>query len=147
MKRPTNLLIAILPLVLAACGGTKTADMRDAWQDQRIDSYAFTLARICFCPGPHEVRITVEEDEITKVIDTQTGAEVDRTSVEWPTIDGIFKIILDAEANRADKVEVTYDDTYLHPVTVNIDYIEEAVDDELGLLVSSFTPKTIGAAP
>jgi hypothetical protein len=38
----------------------------------------------------------------------------------------------------ADKVDVEYDPTYGFPTTASIDFVEEAVDDELYLSISNF---------
>ncbi|HET9589034.1 MAG TPA: DUF6174 domain-containing protein, partial [Anaerolineales bacterium] len=58
----------------------------------------------------------------------------------FATIDLIFAEVEADLAGAADQVTVTYDPTYGFPVDITIDYVEEAIDDELYLIVSNFEP-------
>ena len=50
------------------------------------------------------------------------------------TMDELFDLIRDAQAGGADDIEVAYSvDGY--PTLINIDYIKQAIDDELSLRI------------
>ncbi|HSB03196.1 MAG TPA: DUF6174 domain-containing protein, partial [Anaerolineales bacterium] len=82
----------------------------------------------------------------------QNGKEIDTSSRElfekYATIDKIFAGIErdfqdtaatgDPDPRKADEVLVEYDETYGFPTKVNIDFIKNAVDDELALTISNF---------
>jgi Family of unknown function (DUF6174) len=132
-------LVPFLPLCLASCGGSDVAENHRAWLEHDIDSYSFTLSRFCFCAGPHEARIMVKNDVVVSVIspENQGGAEPQ----QWPTLDGLFEIIADAEARDADRIFVTYDPTYSYPASIDIDYVEDRFDDEIQYQVTLFDSK------
>jgi hypothetical protein len=55
-------------------------------------------------------------------------------------MEGVFDLIEDALDRDAGRIEVTYDSRYGHPIDATIDYILNAVDDELSFRVRAFTP-------
>ena len=61
------------------------------------------------------------------------------TFTQYATIDHLFSE-LEADLNDADEITVTYDPTYGFPTDINIDFIKEAMDDELYLSASGFEP-------
>jgi hypothetical protein len=56
----------------------------------------------------------------------------------YATIDRVFLALQSAYTAEADEITVTYDPAYGFPATVSIDYIIEAMDDELSYQVSDF---------
>ena len=56
----------------------------------------------------------------------------------YGTIDSLFSKLKTDIAGEADEVVMTYDATYGFPTSIAIDYIKEAVDDELSLQVLEF---------
>ena len=72
----------------------------------------------------------------------QSGKEIDAANRElfekYANIDHIFAE-LEADLNgAADEVIAQYDPTYGFPTEVTIDFVKEAVDDELYLSLSNF---------
>ena len=55
-----------------------------------------------------------------------------------PPIDKIFEELTKDINGEADEVTVTYNANYGFPEQVNIDFIKEAVDDEISLTISNF---------
>jgi len=55
-----------------------------------------------------------------------------------PTIDRIFSELETDINGAADEVVVKYDPTYGFPTEASIDFIKEAIDDELYLTLSNF---------
>ena len=103
--------------------------------------YAFTLRVGCFCPYAGPLRITVNEDEVVDVrqLDPQDGeGNVD----DWIEQQAMTLAELDALVDRAhreaDDVTVEYDPTYGFPTDVYIDWIKDAVDDEIGYTVTDY---------
>lgn len=138
MKR-LSFLVPFLPLFLASCGGSELAENHRAWLGHDFDSYSFRLARFCFCAPPHDVSIIVKNDVVVSAIspEGQGGAEPQ----PWPTIDGLFDVVADAEARDADRLVVSYDPTYSFPSSIDIDYEEDRFDEEIQYQVTAFDPK------
>ena len=81
----------------------------------------------------------------------QSGKEIDPSLMEYfqgfATVDKLFDQIensfqiqgnVDTAGDKADEVKVTYDETYGFPSQINVDFIKEAVDDELSLQITDF---------
>lgn len=112
---------------------------RARWEAARPPAYAMVLERLCFCPqetrGP--VRITVQGTIPTARVYTDSGEAVPaELGPVFPTVDGLFDVLLDAYDRGAHEVRVTYDDDTGIPVDVWIDYHEDAIDEELGYQVT-----------
>jgi len=143
-----NLLFIVIALALAACSmGSQTEIERNKakWQDATISHYRFNLFVGCFCAFSEDMPLTVEvQDGEVVSMKSQSGNEIDAPNREflqkYATIDRIFAE-LDTDINgAADEVIVTYDATYGFPEQVNIDFVKEAIDDELALTLSGFEP-------
>jgi hypothetical protein len=91
--------------------------------------------------------VEVKDGEVVSM-EYSTGNEIDPQLLElfdrYVTIDRLFDGLetgFDFEGDEqgpADKVTVEYDATYGFPTKADIDFIEEAIDDELYLTVSNF---------
>ena len=146
MKHSPLLLCALL----ASCsaGTDPSSDLEDArarWRSAEPTSYEFTMQRLCFCPreltSPVIVQVKAGLVESRRYADT--GGPVDaRWTAEFPAIDGVFAIVDAAIARRADKIDAVYDPTRGFPTRIDIDYISSAADDELGVRVRDFKPRT-----
>jgi hypothetical protein len=126
---------------------TSTAELgaaRARWAASRPQKYDYTLAISCFC-GPdfrRPVIISVDGAAVTarRYADDGTPAAPQFAS-SFPTIDGLFDIILDAKARKAASLIVTYDAARGHPLKISVDYVAQVADDELFYTVSGFTPR------
>ncbi len=103
------------------------------------------MERLCFCPreitGPVIIQVKAGLVESRRYADT--GAPVDaRWIAEFPAIDGVFAIVDAAIARRAEMIDAVYDPMRGFPTRVDIDYIKNAIDDELGVRVRDFKPRT-----
>lgn len=140
-------LLIALALILVACSasGSEFSQNQKKWEDANISHYKFELNISCFCGFRGQMPLTVEVSNGEVV----SMAGVDGTAITtadvnyeffslYATIDRLFSE-LDADLNgKADQVMVTYDSTYGFPTQIDIDFIKEAVDDELYLDVSGF---------
>jgi len=144
-------LLLLLALALTACasnaaaGASEFSQNQQKWEDANITHYRFELNISCFCAFRDQMPLTIEVQDGqvtslaavdgTQVLDTDPNYEF---FAPYATI-GLLFSELDADLNgKADKVTVTYDETYGFPKDITIDFVEEATDDELYLTVSNF---------
>lgn len=113
---------------------------RKRWQSTGYRSYSMTVLRTCFCPpsytGPFDVVVkngTVIS--VTRPDQDSAGQTIDR---EQLTVPALFDLI-DAGFD-ADQMDVTFNQKTGVPERISIDYIFGAVDDELTVQVSNFSP-------
>jgi hypothetical protein len=161
----SKFLFIVMAIVLTACSGLATEmptqipteiptdlptgdsgdieSARQQWEAAGISHYRFNLNMVCFCAFSENMPLVVEvQDGNVVSMEYQNGNEIDPASLEffqrYETIDKIFSELEKAIAAEADEVTVTYDDTYGFPEQVDIDFVEEAIDDELVLTISGF---------
>lgn len=152
-----KLLIFVLAIVLSACttianAGQPKSDVekaRDKWQAANISHYRMNLFVSCFCVFNEEMPLVVEvRDGEVVSLESESGKELNPTNLQYYerylTIEKLFAEIEKgfktegSDSGAADKVTVTYDETYGFPTEINIDFVEEAIDDELYITVSNF---------
>ena len=148
-----KLLLFILMLVLAACSAvqpkSEVEQARDKWQAANISHYRFNLFISCFCVFNEDMPLIIEvKDGAVVSMELTSGKEIDPQLLElfqrYETIDKLFDGIEKSfelegsEQGAADKVTVEYDATYGFPTKIDIDFIEQAADDELYLSISGF---------
>ena len=147
MKTKTLSLIFVLAIALSACGnGTAFQKNLDKWEGQNINHYRFTLVVGCFCPFAgaevtyEVVNGQVVNESIKPAVDRPD--ELDRISEfyqSYNTIEKVFSYV-GKSLNEADETTITYDPTYGFPTTVSVDWIKQAMDDEMYLTLSNFEP-------
>lgn len=141
-----KLIFIFMALFLAACSmGSQTEIERnkEKWQDANVSHYRYNLFVGCFCVFSQDMPLVIEvKDGEVVSMEYQNGNEIDASSRElfekYATIDRIFSELAKDINGEADEVIVTYDSTYGFPAEVNIDFIKDAIDDELALTVSNF---------
>lgn len=139
-----KLTLLFIVFVLSACSlGSEIQQNQQKWQDSGISHYRYNVFVGCFCVFNEDMPLVIEVQD-GKVVSMvyQSEKEIDASSRElfdrYATIDRIFSE-LEADLNgKADEVTVTYDPTYGFPTKVNIDFIKNAVDDEVALTISNF---------
>lgn len=139
-------ILAALALLSAGClDAGPGADLRDRvernrerWLDLRPSDYRYELRRSCFCPveylGP--VTLRVVDGQVVEAHYTETGVPVDAgTADAFPSVDGLFDVLLDALDRDADRIDVDFDEDTGIPLEFFIDYEQNAADEELGYRV------------
>jgi hypothetical protein len=135
---PTALLI-----LLAACGATGIEtdweQNQRKWQTLRPVAYAYSIERLCFCGaavrGP--VRVEVSGATVTSRTYVLGGSPVPSEYAElFPSVDGLFDILREADEAGAFDIQVTYDPLLGVPIDFWIDYSEHVADEELGMRVT-----------
>lgn len=143
-----KIILLMLTLILAACSGGAASEFDKnlaKWNGANISHYRYSLFIGCFCPfgGDMPLTIEVKDGEIISMTRVD-GAPISQTDPSYgvyesyATIDRIF-LKLEADlTGEADDVAVTYDSSYGFPANVAVDYIKEAVDDEISYQISDF---------
>jgi hypothetical protein len=111
------------------------------WESHELESYRYTLQVGCFCLQESTLPVTIEiqDGEVASITYVDDGTAADPALFErYNSIDKLFAVINDAEAQDPARLDVTYDETYGVPLSVNIDISEMIADEELYLEVSSF---------
>lgn len=152
MKKGFFVLIGLVILGLVSCSKISKSDLeveQAKWDALTATKYAYDYNTSCFCGGIDALpaRIVIENNVITEVLDIQTGQAktygnstpiIDSLSgTIIKKVDELFDIIEDARKD-ADDLEVTFDETNGFPTLISIDWIEDAVDDEISYTISNF---------
>jgi hypothetical protein len=145
MKTKIFSLFFVLVLTLSACGGGSTFQQnQDKWESQNINHYRFTVAVSCFCPFANvEVTYEVQNGQVlNQSVQAPTDNPVDEAQVSdfyqsYNTIEKVFGYVVGA-IKEADETTIEYDSTYGFPINVSVDWIKQAIDDEMYLTISNF---------
>lgn len=142
-------LAALIYVLASGMLGSSQARQLDAnlqkWQAQNVSHYRMKVNIGCFCPffDRMPVSIEVRDGQVLSVTDSQgqpvAADDPIRSFGNEPlmTIEGLFAYAREA-IQTADKTEVTYDPALGYPVSLGIDRIEMAMDDEMSVLISEF---------
>lgn len=109
------------------------------WERANIRSYEMTVVRLCGeCPNSDPVRVTISGGVIVSRVSVVTNEPVVPQLAElFPDVPGLFAMVDDAIDDAYD-LHVTYDATYGFPRVISIDWLEDAVDDEVVYRVENF---------
>lgn len=146
----------VLAIMLTACSAvvpkSEVERAREKWEDAKVSHYRFNLFIGCFCVYSQDMPLIVEvKDGQVISMQYQSGKDIEAGNLEYfqrfATFEKLFNEIENGFASKgsdgttgsqAEEVKVTYDEAYGFPTQVSIDFIKNAVDDELGLTVSNF---------
>ncbi|MGQ0537915.1 MAG: DUF6174 domain-containing protein [Gemmatimonadaceae bacterium] len=147
---PMRRALAGLALSLAACGlvtGTDSdgdvaslAAAESRWRGAGVQDYQIVVQYSCFCAYTRPVRLTVRFGSVVSRVDAETGQPVPPHGADVRDVAGLFGLVRDAIARPAASLSVRYDPTYGFPTNIAIDYIRNAIDDELSVTTSQFQP-------
>ena len=114
---------------------------RNRWEAHGSGFYGFHFQRGCFCPQEivRPVRIEVWDGVVVSAVDPDTNEPLDPPPDGFSTIDDLFDEIQDAIDRGAHSVDATYDESFGYPIHVFIDWILNAVDDEMSFQLSDYT--------
>jgi hypothetical protein len=141
-------LLALALTLLAACGTSglladPLADAEARWAAAGLSDYRYRLQVGCFCPPPltEPVIVEVRGGAPSRITNAQSGVELPLKDFErYAGVPSLFELIRAAQQNGADKLEVAYDAVLGYPTRISVDYVEQATDDELSLLMSDLAP-------
>lgn len=147
MKTKLFSLFFVFAIVFSACsGGSEFQQNQKKWDGQNINHYRFAVAVSCFCPFAG-AEVTYEvlngqvlNESVRSTFDNQIDmAQVSDFYQPYNTIDKVFDYVGGA-IKEADETTIEYDSTYGFPSTVSVDWIKQAIDDEMYLTLSNFEP-------
>jgi hypothetical protein len=151
MRRKLRNLGSLILVSFAALSGTACDDVfgiddesdleraQQRWADEGPASYTFVFGRSCFCgwETTRPARITVVNRVVVSRHYVDTGDPVPQQWERYyPAMEGVFQIVHDAINRDADEVNARYDSRLGYPIDVEIDYVHNAIDDELSLSVT-----------
>lgn len=136
------LLLAACPLLPGREGSDVLRDLersQQRWRSRDIADYRYVVQRSCFCGGEvvRAVVVEVRGGEVTsrRYRDESTPLAWHDPTL-WPSVEGLFELVRDAVERGADRVEVDYHPEHGYPVSIRIDEMLRAVDDELTITAS-----------
>jgi hypothetical protein len=149
--RPLRLAVLLTAVVLtgatAGCDDpvspavTDLARAMDRWEAHGPRDYSFDYQVKCFCSlDTRPLRIEVRDGEVVRALPAGSEEVLDDGAAldGIPTIDDLFKWILDAIEHEAAQIDATYDEQLGYPHDVFIDRIKQAIDDEFSFEVTNF---------
>lgn len=139
----TSFLASALAVAAAACSSALGPEMealeaaRARWDRSGPGAYTFVLQRYCFCGSDFRrpVRIDVIDGVVIAAVYEDDGQPIDRPLGEIDTIPDLFDEIQDAFDRDAHQVLAQYDESMGYPKSVSIDFILEAIDEEMSFQV------------
>lgn len=142
MKLPSLVLLVLLALPGCSTGPTEQLAAlnraRDRWAEQNIPAYAFTIRRACFCAGPLNIEVQVNQTVVTRT-DLDTGLPVDPQFAGLaPDIPGLFQMIETEIRRPPAALEAVYHPGLGYPTSFSVDRIRDAIDDEFGFTLTAF---------
>ena|SRR5689334_11725325 len=111
---------------------------RKRWDERGFRDYVATVRAFCFCASVDPVTIIVVNDTLRSAYSTRTGQPVPLALVK--TVDGVFDEVRRAIEQPAGSLNVTYDPVLGYPTEAAIDWITNAIDDEVTWTVSDVGP-------
>ena len=140
------LAFTLTSVLLASCSEftSPSRDLENArqrWASNGAASYDFTVYLSCFCTpdAGRPVVVVVANGVVQSRKFVDTGAAVTPPfSPAYSTIEGLFDIVADARARNAAQLDVEYDPERGYPKRIGIDYIANAIDDEINYTVLDF---------
>jgi hypothetical protein len=104
---------------------------RARWDAANVPDYQYRMQRGCFCaPELTEPGIVKVRDGAIQSVESPDGLSL-LDPADYLTIDGLFDVIQDAIDAGADAFQVTYDETFGVPISISVDYLLPAADDEI----------------
>lgn len=111
------------------------------WKKNRPLHYRYTLQRSCFCAPdyrkPIAIRVFRGKVQQAMLLPEGTPLPAERKAEALP-VEGLFRLIREAIADKVASVVVVYDDRYGYPTSISIDRDRMMADEEVHFTVSHF---------
>ena len=112
---------------------------KEKWDDFQDGTYSFLFNRGCFCAVGGEHFVQVIDGVVIDAFRTWDNQPVESHFLQYiETIDALFEMIERAR-REAHSLDVEYSE-YGYPTLLSIDWIKNAVDDEIHFQVSNVQP-------
>lgn len=115
---------------------------RDLWNSRRPIAFEYVVERECFCDDDYRrPYLAREKDDLRVAVYASPLVDADEPAATMPPepvwLDDLFGLIEDAIRNAA-AVSVTYDPAFGFPTRVDIDWSQQAADEEQRFRVRDF---------
>jgi hypothetical protein len=109
------------------------------WQRSGPDDYTFTVRYSCFCATYGAWRVDVEDGKVVgtrPLLDERPAGS--RPNESRRPVDELLADAVRAEAGEAATIDAEYDPDTGVPTRVSIDWIANAIDDEISWEITAF---------
>ena len=111
-------------------------DARELWTQNEPSHYRYVQDEWAFADSVGPVRIEVLDGEIVSAVTVDTDEPAPESRAL--TIEDLFDMVQDEIDQDPDDLDVVYHDEFGFPVTVDVDPITNAIDDEHGFSAEQF---------
>ena len=113
----------------------------NVWQEQAWADYSYRLSVLCFCPAVQKAPVQVEANKVLLFEGKPLTPDQQVTGFgkKQPTINALF-VELGRAIEKADEVSVDYDEETGVPTTISVDWISDAIDDEISYSATQVAP-------
>lgn len=144
MKSTRALIILSFALLISACSqDNNDKSPEEKWAAAGLTNYTYEVQVGCFCgiSAWTPSLVTVTDGSVSSAVRIGDSEDVPANLLsQLPTVDDLFDRIHSAEQQDAHSIDVSYHSTMGYPTSIAIDYIENAVDDEISFTASAVTP-------
>ena len=123
--------------------GISVDDQQAAWAATGLESYSYHFARVCFCrPIILSGTVNVRDGTVVGVTNAFDGSQPipNPDLSEFKSVEQLFEVIRQAKLQQADTIAIKYDPVLRFPARVMLDFLADAVDDEIEYEVSDLEP-------
>jgi Family of unknown function (DUF6174) len=142
VRRSIHVFLAFGSLLATSCRDTTDAGRlhraRQLWQSNHVSAYRYTVATSCFCLALGPIEAEVRNGVVVSWRRTD-GGEIPSNMTFTLTVDSLFANIQRAMNRSESSVTAEYNPALGYPTHANIDWIKNAVDDEIAYEVLSLT--------
>ena len=118
------------------------ADNRFRWQENFVDSYAFTIQMHCQCDAPGNIpfRVTNVDSRTVSIVSVDSGESFLATGTrEVPhSIRGVFDKLVEIVERRPDALSVTFDESFGYPSHIEVDFDQDFNNDDVSYEIVDF---------
>ena len=140
-----NIVFLLVLFLLGACSSLSPISTESQlWQAKHISDYSYDISWSCFCDKSliRAVHIEVKNAKVVSRRYLNGKGEIPQAYYRFfGTIDELIKILKEAEAQNAHKIDIKWNPAYHYPESSHIDYIKDAVDDEQSFTITDFKVK------
>jgi len=147
-------ILLFIAVTCTCCNSDDAADVlerelkanRQLWESSQVKNYSWNERLSCFCGGILERDIFVVNAVKDRVEydDSNVSPQVDRDELyasifnQSKTVDEAFDFIESLLNQDVASLLIEYDVVHGFPKLISIDYIENAIDDEIGYIYTDF---------
>lgn len=111
----------------------------DRWKKSKIENYIYTYQQVCFGQERDKIIVSVSNGKVTKAFNQSTKQTLTNKELKnLVTIEQLFEQIKKAIKSNVDQLDVTYNQDYGYPESIDIDPEKKIVDEEYGYKITQF---------